>query len=99
MADTPIQSWRISKDIPITLVVAILLQTAAIIIWGVRLDDRVDNNQKSIAAIELYKEKQDTADDALKERVIKLEDRQSTEIEMLQRMDAVIEQQPTRKIK
>jgi hypothetical protein len=99
MADTPIQSWRISKDIPITLVFAILLQTAAIIIWGVRLDDRVDNNQKSIAAIELYKEKQDTADDALKERVIKLEDRQSTEIEMLQRMDAVIEQQPTRKIK
>jgi hypothetical protein len=99
MTDEPTSGWRINKEIPLSLIVAIFVQTLAIFGWGITISNKVDNHQKYIDNNELYKEKVDTNNEAMKERLIKLEDRTSTELEMLQRMDAVIEQQPTRKTK
>ena len=42
MTDEPHNSsWHLSKTVPISVIFAILFQTAAILIWAVRIDARV----------------------------------------------------------
>lgn len=38
----PQNGWRISHDIPLSVLLAVVAQTVAIIIWGARIDARVD---------------------------------------------------------
>lgn len=39
--DNTVEGWHLDKRIPITLIIAIVLQTVAVVWWGARLDQRV----------------------------------------------------------
>lgn len=58
----PDSKWHLDKRVPVTLLIAIVAQAAAMVWWGSKLDSRVDQlEQKSL--------KQDT----MPERITKLE--------------------------
>jgi hypothetical protein len=99
MTDEPIRGWRVSKEIPLINVLAIFLQTFFFVWWCASINFRVEQHDTYIKENQNYKEKIDGNNEATKERLIKLEDKTSSELEMLQRMDAVLEQQPSRKVK
>ena len=46
--------WKIDKRIPVPMLLAILAQTMAIVIWGTHLDDRVVMLERTTVTTEQY---------------------------------------------
>lgn len=44
------ESWHLSKGVPITLIIAILIQTSAIVWWAASMQSNVEVNSRSINA-------------------------------------------------
>ena len=70
------QAWHLSRTVPITLIIALIAQTIALIIWAVRLEGRVD--QTEISGIESRKllndmEIRERDGGKLSERVVRVE--------------------------
>ena len=51
------ESWHLSKSVPVTLVLAILCQTVALVWYVSSLDSNVESNMKDIARHEIRLEK------------------------------------------
>jgi|SRR5580698_11425013 hypothetical protein len=54
MAEEARDGWKIDKRIPVPMLLAILAQTMAIVIWGTHLDDRVVMLERTSVTTEQY---------------------------------------------
>ena len=75
-----LESWHLDRKVPIGIIIAVFLQTCALLIWGTKLDSRVG-----------YLETQNTSQDG---RLSKLEEvssrvavMESRQLDVLHRMD------------
>ena len=44
------ESWHLSKGVPITLIIALLIQTSAIVWWAASMESNVEVNTRSIVS-------------------------------------------------
>lgn len=42
------EGWHLDKKVPLSIIVALLVQTAALIMWGTKLDSRVATIEQSV---------------------------------------------------
>ena len=52
MTDESERHWHLDKRVNLSIIIAIVAQTAALLIWGTRLDSRVENLEKRFVAVE-----------------------------------------------
>lgn len=50
------ESWHLSKSVPLTIVLALALQTLSLVVWGAQLQSDVEYNKYNIARIEARQE-------------------------------------------
>ena len=42
------EGWHLDRKVPLSIIIAILIQTSALIVWGAKLDGRVAHVETSI---------------------------------------------------
>ena len=50
MTDDRERNWHLDKRVPLALIFAIVCQTAAILIWGTRIDSRVEMLERQLSS-------------------------------------------------
>ena len=85
------EPWHLSRSVPISLIFAITIQTISSIWWGATISAKVEEHDRRLIGIENYDQKVDGTQLTISERLARLEEKSSTQLETLQRIDAVIE--------
>lgn len=47
------EGWHLDKKVPLSIILALMVQTAALIIWGARLDGRVTSTEAYVLRHEM----------------------------------------------
>jgi hypothetical protein len=69
--------WTLDRRIPLALVLALALQSAGLVAWGVQLSERVEVLERTVAEIAK------AGTPGMRERVIKLEEQRAIDHELL----------------
>lgn len=84
------EPWRVDKNIPITLIVVLFLQTGTFITWAAKLDASVADHERRIAIGETYDRDYSKSNLELCQRLSRVEEKVMAQTALLQRIDDTI---------
>jgi len=91
------QGWHLDRRVPVTIILALVLQTMGGVWWGARLDARVESNTARLAAAEALLTNQIAERSAMVERLARIEERANAQVDLLReiarRLQALEERQ------
>lgn len=81
------QGWRVVKDIPIAILITLFFNAAAMVWWTSQQNAMINNHAISISRLEAYDEKSKENDRRTVELLARLEERLSSQIRVLERLE------------
>jgi cell division protein FtsB len=84
----PKESWHLSKSVPVTLILAILVNTGGTFWWASNLATQVSHNTFTIAELKAYDKVVSDNDRKTVEVLARLEERLAAQVRVLERMEA-----------
>ncbi len=70
------EGWHLDKKVPLSIIVTLLVQTAALIMWGAKLDGRVAQVEQSVASHAISIETMKNTQNAISVGLARIEERQ-----------------------
>lgn len=70
------EGWHLDKKVPLSIIVALLVQTATLIIWGTKLDSRVATVEQSVNSHTLTIETMKQTQNQISVGLARIEERQ-----------------------
>jgi hypothetical protein len=89
MPDSP--HWKIDRRVPVGLIIALAFQACAFVWWGAQLNDRVQDSERRIMAIESFDTQINTSQGAISERLARLEEKSSAQLTSSQHIESMME--------
>lgn len=84
---SPADHWSLDKRVPIALIGVLFLQAMTFIWWAAKLDSRVDQLETRLGKEERTNERQEGVDVDAGSRLVRLEERTVSILEILRRID------------
>lgn len=81
------EPWHLKKEIPITLIVALLIQAGASIYWGAELHHQVLSNSADIERLKAWETDHATLDSRQDSRLASVETGMGAQLATLQRIE------------
>lgn len=81
------EPWRVDKNIPITLIVVLILQTGTFITWAAKLDASVADHERRILVGETYDRDYTKSNLELCQRLSRVEEKVGAQTVLLQRIE------------
>jgi len=89
------EGWHLDKKVPIALIIVLVIQTVGVVIWGTRLDSRVEFVERSQVVIDRDRMIARSRDTALEIQVGRIRERQEFIVDEVQdiseKIDRIIE--------
>lgn len=89
---TESNSWHLDKKVPISLIAAILIQSAVFGGWLARQDSRVGYTEDQIAEMKIAIEARRNSYDELKTAMTRLEEQMKYQTDLLRRLEVLLDQ-------
>jgi len=86
--------WHVDRRVPVALIVTILLQSAAAVWWAASVDGEVVHHGQEIAALKVKDADDSRRLEAIVERLARIEERASAQLDMLRRIEAKLGSRP-----
>ena len=82
--------WHLDKKVPLSIIIALLIQTAALVMWGAKLDMRVAAVEVKAADQQVVIEAMRDSQTSLKVSLTRIEERQENSIDTLKEIKAAL---------
>lgn len=86
------EPWRVDKNIPVTLIVVLILQTGSFVVWASKLDASVADHERRISLGENYDRDYVRSNLDVCQRLSRVEEKLVAQTALLQRIDEMISQ-------
>lgn len=80
------QPWRIDKNIPITMIIVLILQTGTFVSWAAKLDSSVADHERRIVVGETYDREYSRSTLEMCQRLARVEEKVSAQTVILERI-------------
>ena len=82
-----IEPWHLDKRVPITLIIAIVIQSVTFVWWAAKLDSKVQEYDHRITVIESWQDGIQTILGQVNERLARIEERGTAMVETLKEIN------------
>lgn len=96
MIDTR-ESWHLEKKVPVTIIVALMIQSATIIWWAAGMEGRTRGLEMRLAAMENVQVKAGEQQGAIMVQLATMTERLTAQTEALRRIETALEKKVDRK--
>lgn len=86
--------WHLDKKVPITLILAILIQTGVLVRWGTNIESRLASLETTQVRDEKQNERRDNAAESVNNRMIRMEVITSNMLDILKRIESRLDITP-----
>jgi hypothetical protein len=87
------ESWHLDKRVPITLIVAILVQSMAFVWAASQINFQVQDHERRITAAEMTDQRRERELYGFNDRLARLEEQSKAQLETLKRIEGLLRQQ------
>lgn len=84
------EGWHLDKKVPLSIIIALLIQTASLVMWGSKLDMRVAAVENKTADQQVVIEAMRDNQTSLKVSLTRIEERQENSIETLKEIKSAL---------
>lgn len=77
------EPWHLDKKVPISLILAIIVQSAVVMWWAARIDANDSEQERRIAAIESWRDGTQQQLQSVNERLARIDERIAIQTDML----------------
>ena len=84
------EGWHLDKKVPLSIIIALLVQTAALVMWGAKLDMRVAAVEVKAADQQVVIEAMRDNQTSLKVSLTRIEERQENSLETLKEIKSAL---------
>ena len=84
------EGWHLDKKVPLSIIIALMLQTAALVMWGAKLDMRVGAVESKAADQQVVIEAMRGSQTSLKVSLTRIEERQENSLETLKEIKSAL---------
>ena len=89
--------WHLDKKVPIGLIVAIVFQTCSFIWWTSELNSTIKDHERRLLIAEAFENRIDGDTKTISERLGRLEERSTSTLSSIQRIENILERQEERR--
>jgi len=87
------ESWHLDKRVPITLILAILLQSMGFVWAASQINFQVQDHERRITAAEMTDQRRERELYGFNDRLARLEEQSKAQLATLQRIEVLLRQQ------
>lgn len=90
MTEAEKESWHLDKRVPITLILAICMQTLSALWWAASMNYKVESYERRLENLETITKETGTQYTAIIERMARLEEKSQQQLEIARRLETQI---------